>query len=181
MTSYGYSNSSNANTTSQNDYNNDVKPSNTCPPLSESISDIAWISNQVANVFAATTWDGNLRVFEVQTGYGNAINSKLQVKINSPLTACCWSPDNSAIFVGCGAGSIKAVDINSSNVMDIGKQNSGISGLHYVASQGCVMSTAYESNVGFWKPGNNGPVFNLDLGNKVFCSDFVNGIFAAGC
>ena len=164
------------------DYKTDIKTDNNCPPLTDTISDISWVTGQQANIFAATCWDGNLRLFEViQGAYGSSIQSKLQLKVNSPLTACCWSADNSALYIGCGDGSIKAVDINTSNIVDVGKQNAGISGLHYIPNQNVVIASAYENNIGFWKMGNNGPVFSMDVGNKVFCSDFQNYLYTAGC
>jgi hypothetical protein len=47
----------------QNDYNNDIKPDNTCQPLPDAISCIDWIGNNMGNIFACACWDGTLRVY----------------------------------------------------------------------------------------------------------------------
>lgn len=105
----------------------------------------------------------------------------MSTKINSPLTACCWSNDNSAVYIGCGDGSIKALDVNSQNVVDIGRASAGISSLHCIQSQNIIISTGYENNVHFWQPGNNSPVFSSNCENKIYCADFKENLLVAGC
>lgn len=47
----------------QDDYNNDIKPDNACLPLTEAVSCIDWIGNNMGNIFACAFWDGTLRVY----------------------------------------------------------------------------------------------------------------------
>jgi len=43
---------------SLDDYKNDVKPDQSMPQYSDSISSIAWASPNIGNYFATTSWDG---------------------------------------------------------------------------------------------------------------------------
>jgi hypothetical protein len=55
--------------TVNDDYNNDIKPDNSCSQLTDSISSISW-ANNLGPIFAATTWDGFLKIYEVaNNGY----------------------------------------------------------------------------------------------------------------
>ena len=45
-------------TTALDDYKNDVKPDQSVPPFGDSISSIAWASQQAPNLFCSVSWDG---------------------------------------------------------------------------------------------------------------------------
>lgn len=97
----------------------------------------------------------------------------------SPPMCSCWNADSTALYVGCMDGTIKIVDINTMNVSEIGKHNASINSLHYVPQQNILISTAYENNICFWQGGPS-PVLNVDVMNKVYVSDYKNGILAGG-
>lgn len=161
------------------DYNNssEIKPDNNSAPLPEAVSHIDWIPNNMGNVFAVTCWDGTLRVYEViNNGYSASITQKISTKAKAPLTKCAWSQDGQNIYVGDVTGLVQAYNIANGNFVDIGKHNAAISAIHVVPGQGIIITAAYENIINFWQPGNNQPVFVLDMGSKVFCSDFSNPI-----
>lgn len=167
--------------TTQDDYNNDIKPDNNCPPLPDAVSSIDWIGNNMGNMFACTCWDGTLRVYEVtNNGYTACLTQKVNAKAKNPLTKCVWSQDCQAIYVGDITGLIQAFNVQTQQFVDVGKHNAAISALHIVPGQNVIISAAYENTVHFWQPGNPQPVFSIDMGNKVFCSDFANPILLLG-
>ena len=104
----------------------------------------------------------------------------MNYKFNSPALKCCWNDQNSQIYVGLLDGSIKAFDLGSGQVGDVGRHNAGISSLHFVQGMNSLISTAYESNVYVWQIGNPNPVATFNAENKVFCSDFRFPTLVAG-
>lgn len=147
---------------SQDDYKNDIKPDQSMPNYADSISSIAWASAQIPNYFATTSWDGELRVLSVEQGqYGTAIFQKSSYKFNMPALKCVWSDQNNIIYVGLLDGSIKAYDLGSGQVADIGRHGAGISGLHFVQGMNAIVSTAYENNIHIWQPGSPNPVMTI--------------------
>ena len=71
-------------------------------------------------------------------------------------------------------------DLNSMSLgSDPGKQNAGISSVHFLPQLNCLVSTGYENTVNFWQ-GNQQPVMSIDVGNKIFCTDYKAGILAGG-
>lgn len=100
----------------QDDYKNDIKPGPNCAPFDEAISHIAWAPT-IPNVFAATTWSGQLRVYEVgSSSYGCAITQKGEYKFQQPAMRCVWNGDSSVIYVGLMDGTIKGLDVGSGQV-----------------------------------------------------------------
>jgi len=129
--------------TGTDDYNNDIKPDNSCSQLTDSISNISW-ANNMGPIFSVVTWDGFLKIYEVaNNGYSNCLLEKINIKAKYPLTQCLWSPDNKFIYVGDVTGAIQAFDIGSSSFLDIGKQNASISTLQMIAHQNVIVSGAY--------------------------------------
>lgn len=165
----------------QDDYKNDVKPDQSMPNFNDSISSIVWGNLQVPNYMAVTTWDGELRVLAVEPGqYGTAIFQKVSYKFNQPVLKAAWNDQNTQIYVGLLDGSVKAFDVQSQQIADIGKHNAGISSLHFVPGMNAIVSTAYENTVQIWQPGSPNPVMSIQADNKVFCSDFQFPTLIAG-
>ena len=166
------------------DYSHDVKLDQSVT-LGEGASSLVWMNptpmnNNFSTIFAGTFWDKTVRIFELGQGpMGASISQKAITNINSPATCCAWSSDNSSLYLGCGDGMIKKLDLNNMGMMDVGKHNAGVSTLNYINELNVLASTGYESKIHFWQ-GNPNPAFSLDVGNKVFCSDYKNGVMAGG-
>jgi len=101
-------------------------------------------------------------------------------KFNSPALKCCWNGQNNNVYVGLGDGSIKAYDLSTGSVVDVGKHSTPISSLHYINGQNILVSSGYENVINFWQPGNNQPVLNVSADSKVYTTDFQFPILIAG-
>lgn len=161
------------------DYSNDIKLDPSCQ-LPESASSIKWLSNPNMPIFASTCWDKSLRIFEVtQTPNGPGIYQKMMTTLNTVPLTTCWNADCSALYIGCMDGTIKLFDINTQSMNDIGKHNASVCNISYVPQQNVLITSAYENNIHFWQGGPN-PVFSVDVMNKVYASDYKNGVLAGG-
>lgn len=162
------------------DYKGDVKPDPSVPPFTDAFSSIAWAPS-VPQVFATTSWDGEMRIFDVsQNAYGAALLQKMSFKFASPALKCAWNDQSTQIYVGLMDGSIKVYDVNSGQTADVGRHTAGVSSLHFVAGMNAVISSGYEPNIHFWQLGNPNPVMTVNADNKVFTSDFSFPVLIAG-
>jgi hypothetical protein len=163
------------------DYKNDLKPDQSMPNYNDSVSSITWAPPQLPNFFATTSWDGELRVLAIEQGqFGMALFQKMSYKFPSPVLKSAWSDQQNHIYVGLLDGSIKCFDLGSSQVADIGRHNAAISSLHFAPGNNLLVSTAYESTVSVWQPGNPNPATSFNVDNKVFTSDLKFPVFVAG-
>lgn len=167
-------------TSCPDDYGKDIKPDQNNPPLPQSLSSIAW-SPSISTVFAATFWDGSLKLFEItQSQIGLSITERISFKHNYPALKCTWNNEGSQVYVGMADGLIKSFDINSQNIQDVGSHNSAISSLHMVPNQNILISSGYEEALNFWQVGNTNPIAQINMENKVFASDFQYPFLVAG-
>lgn len=161
------------------DYVNDIKLDQSVS-LADSASSLRWYQNPQMSIFAGTFWDKTIRIFEVtQANGGPTIVQKVMSTLPVAPTCSCWNADCTALYVGCVDGTIKMVDVNTMNVTDVGKHNASISNVHFVPQQNILISTAFENSINFWQ-GSPQPVLSVDVLNKVFVSDYKNGILAGG-
>lgn len=96
------------------------------------------------------------------------------------MTKCVWAQDGQFIYVGDITGLVQGFNVQTQQFSDIGKHTAAISALHIIPNQNILISAAFENNIHFWQPGNAQPVFSVDMGNKVFSSDFSNPILVTG-
>jgi WD40 repeat protein len=136
--------------------------------------------NPNMSIFSATFWDKSLRIFEIsQTPTGPAILQKAMTMLNMIPLCSCWNADCTALYVGCMDGTIQIVDLNTMVVNEIGRHNASVSNLHYVPQQSVLISNAYESKINFWQGGPN-PILSVDVADKVFVTDYKNGVLCGG-
>lgn len=156
-------------------------------PFMDSVSGMHWMpatqNNQYpGNMVAVTTWDGSLRVLEVvPNGGSGTIQEKYYIDNLTPITCFTWNSDtNTSITFGCVDGSIKNLDLTNNSITQIGKCNDIVHSVHYIPSSNTILSVGYDKVLNFWQRNNPQPVFIQTNNNKIYVSDYSNGIFAAG-
>lgn len=146
----------------QDEYNNDVKPDQTMPPFTDSISHIAWAPT-IPNVFACTTWDGELRIIEVtQNQFGRSLQQKFSTKMPQPALKCTWNDQSTQLFIGLIDGTVKAMDINTQQTADLFKHGSALSSLHFIPNLNSLICSGYDSIIKFYQIGNPSPCLTVD-------------------
>lgn len=133
-------------------------------------------------MFAVGTWDGGVRIFNMEPGEQNNIFAvqKFQLKLPAPVLSLCWNPQGTGLFVGCADNFVRAVDLSAGKSMEVGKHTGPVKDVFYVAQQNAIISTSYDKNINFWQMGNPNPIYNVNLQYKLYASEFQYPLFAAG-
>lgn len=126
----------------KNEYLTDIKPAEPFNNFTADISDISWASNN-SPIFAITSFDGELRVFEVMSGFKSQLTQQLSYKFALPVLKCTWNDQCNQIFVGLLDGSIKSYDLYTTQVVDIAKENTAISCLQFIPSMNSILTGGY--------------------------------------
>ncbi len=165
---------------SVNDFN--VDP--TTPPFQDAISSISWAPAPAggrSTMFAVGLWDGSVRVFNVENPQGVVVLSqKFEMKVGAPIMGITWNGQGNGLFAGCADGMVRAIDLQSTKSVDIGKHASPVKDVYFIPSQNAIMSTSYDKCINIWQMGNSSPIFSLPLPHKLYVSDFQYPIFAGG-
>jgi mRNA export factor len=139
--------------------------------------------------FACSLWDGTLKIYQVARNESNTsfrsnnffIKEKASINITNPwpLTTCTWSPDGNALFVGTCTGDVKALDINTGQLMDVGVHPAAINYLRYLPEHyNTLLTSAYENNVHFWDFKSKNAVQTLSFSKKIFKASYGGGVIA---
>lgn len=124
-------------------------------------------------MFAAGTWDGWVRVYNVEQKYNMiAIVQKYETKLSAPVMGISWNAQSNGLFVGCGDNSVKALDLTANKTIDIGKHNNAVKEVFYAPTQNAIISCSYDKTIQFWQLNNPNPVYTINLPQKVYCADF---------
>jgi len=165
-----------------NDFNCDTST----PPFDDSVSCITWTPplapGTKPTMFAVGTWDGSIRVFNVEQNQMGAVCvlQKFSMKLSAPVLGLAWNGQNNGLFAGCADNYIRAIDLSTSKSIDVGKHNSPVKDIFFVPAQNIIISTSYDKNINFWQMGNQNPAYNINLSHKIYVADFVSPIFGAG-
>ena len=91
------------------------------PPGADAFSALAWAPT--TNHIAATSWDGKVRVWEVQRGAGNAPVGgvgKLEFDAGAPLLDLAWKEDGQHAFIGGCGKTVKLWSLATNSATDVG-------------------------------------------------------------
>ncbi len=149
-------------TQNQDEYINDVKPDQSVPPFTDTISHIAWAPT-IPNIFACTTWDGDLRIIEVtQNQLGRCMQQRFFLKMPQPALKCTWNDQSSQLFIGLIDGTVKAMDINTQQTADIFKHTTAINSLHFIPNMNSLICSGYDTSIKCYQIGNPSPSLTID-------------------
>jgi len=104
------------------------------------------------------------------------------VNVGCPVFKVDWSDDNTIVFIGCSDGKVKALNVKSSQVSDIAN-HPGLTTMQVVNFKNnmIVVTMGSDSNIVFWKPGQNNPLMSTKMNKVPFVSDFSSPYLAIGC
>lgn len=88
----------------------------------DSISCISW-SSTTETRFAVGTWDGQVKVFNVQQKNGQLILVLEYARCCKwPVTAICWHGSQNVLYLGCSNGDISELVLESDEIYQIANE-----------------------------------------------------------
>lgn len=140
----------------------------------DTVSSIQWIPNQQLRLFAASTWDGKVHIYDVAlNGYQKFITQKFVFSSqNEPILSISWKKDASMIFAGCGDNTVKAFDVGSGKSMVIGSHDGPVNSVYWIDQMNAVMSVGFNQQIKFWQLGNSNPVAGIQADYRIYAADF---------
>ena len=156
----------------------DISLANPADEPTDTISSIAWSSNPAEKVFACSSWDSQIHIFDVSTTH-SSLTSRVKLATEHPCLSVCWGDDMNRLFAGSIDGSLRAFDIIGNQSIDIG-QHDGVKDLHWMAAARTLCSLGYDKKIRFWDLRQKKPAGEFDLGEKAFCSSLVFPMLGVG-
>lgn len=159
------------------------KPEDTCSSLCFS---------PAAELLAATSWDGHLRIWEISPNGGTSAKTAVQLgqqaATNPPILCSAWSPDGSKVFGGGASPNGVMLDMQSGQSIPFAQHESQISqcaiaGMNSPPQmQNMLVTGSYDRTIKFWDIRQNStqPVHTASVPERVYAMDLVGRLMVVG-
>ncbi|ONH76482.1 Nucleoporin GLE2 [Saccharomyces cerevisiae] len=140
-------------------------------PAEDSISDIAF-SPQQDFMFSASSWDGKVRIWDVQNGVPQG---RAQHESSSPVLCTRWSNDGTKVASGGCDNALKLYDIASGQTQQIGMHSAPIKVLRFVqcgpSNTECIVTGSWDKTIKYWDMRQPQPVSTVMMPERVYSMD----------
>lgn len=146
----------------------------------DTISRISWYKKQDSYVFACTSWDGTLRVYECMSlNIAPYINQVASFSFDAPLTSFCWVKEMHFFIVGTADGRVIFFDAQQKTQKLLNRHNFGIREVFFDEENEMVISVDCETSIKFTSfTTGESKVINVQF--KISCVDYKDRFLALG-
>jgi mRNA export factor len=131
------------------------------------------------NYLVATTWEGEVRCYDIDSGSGKANPVSMQ-RHEKPVLCCGWKSDGSAIFSGSADGKGMMWHLATNSWTQIAQHDGPISGIFYSELPSpCVITSSWDRTVKFWDVSGaptGTPMGTLQMPDRVYAMDVVGNV-----
>jgi len=138
------------------------------PQPGDTVSKISW--SPKANLIAASSWDKQVRVWEVNPSNGQS-QGKLNTGFEAPVLSCSWTPDGQRIVA---AGCDKKVffwDLATNKTQQVGQHDAPVCFAQFVPEINCVVSGSWDKSLRFWDGRQAQPAMGVNLPERLYSGD----------
>jgi mRNA export factor len=153
----------------QSQPHNPMKDFEVTQPPDDSISSVRF--SPKANFLVATSWDNNIRCWEIQDS-GQSV-PKAQQSHTGPVLGCCWHADGTKVFTASCDKTTKMWDLNSNQAIAVAQHEAPIKTCHWIqgSSYSCLMTGSWDKTLKFWDTRTPNPVLTFQLPERCYCAD----------
>ncbi|MEN2499561.1 MAG: Poly(A)+ RNA export protein rae1 [Marteilia pararefringens] len=146
-------------------------------PPADSVSCLKFqeASNSATILLAASSWDGTLSVWQVDSSSCKS-ECKFRKTVTTqaiPVLHISWYKDSSKIFCAMADNTIKAVCLQTQQVVDIGSHNGPVSSCHFYEASNVelLLSASYDKSLKFWDLRQTANPYVVNMSERVTCAD----------
>jgi len=140
----------------------------------DTVSALVWSPNTQVRYLGAASWDSKVRLYEATaSGMSKALVLKSTMTVEEPLLSLAWTSDLSKMFGACVNNSVKAIDVQSGQSINVGMHDAGVKDVYWLESLNLVCSLSFDKTMRIWDCRQSTPVQGFNLGHKVFASDLL--------
>ncbi|CAG8619893.1 14008_t:CDS:2 [Gigaspora margarita] len=146
-------------------------------PPNDGISDMKF--SPVADYLAVSSWDNNVRIYEVNATAGNA-TGKAIYSHEKPALCCDWSKDGSKVISGGADNAGRCFDITTQQSMQIAIHDQPIRCIKYIDQTYLVATGSWDKTIKYWDMRSPSPVLNVTLPERCYAMDVIYPLMVVG-
>ncbi|KAI1106929.1 WD40 repeat-like protein [Jackrogersella minutella] len=138
----------------------------------DTISSVSW--SPIANHLTAASWDGKVRIYDVNTSTGAARGAAM-LAAEGPILDCDWAKDGSMVVAGGADRKIHLLHLATGQQASLGPHDAPVRGTRFVDVPGCnapiVASGSWDKTVRFWDLRQRDPLASIACEERVYAMD----------
>ncbi|KAI9501885.1 RNA export factor gle2 [Coemansia spiralis] len=139
-------------------------------PPSDSVSELAF--NPKANFLAASSWDNEVRIWEVMDTGASA--GKASYSHQAPALCCAWSKDGSKVASGGADKAGRMMDISTGQTTQIAQHDGPIRCIKFVEAENSspiVATASWDKTLKYWDLRQQSPIGTVNLPERAYAMD----------
>ncbi|CAI8043404.1 mRNA export factor [Geodia barretti] len=147
-------------------------------PPNDSISKLAF--SPTANYLIASSWDNNVRCWEVQEN--GQSEAKAEQNHSAPVLDCCWHVDGTKVFTASCDKTCKVWDLQTNQATPVAIHDAPIKSVAWIQAPNysCILTASWDKTLKFWDLRQQTPVGQLQLPERAYCMDVMYPMAVVG-
>ena len=146
-------------------------------PPDDGVSSLSWSPS--ANYLAAGSWDGGVRVWEVNdAGQSNPVSEQ---KHEGPVLDVAWSDDGSQVFSGGCDNAVYGWDLGSGTFQQVAGHDAPVRAVQWCGALNALATASWDGTLRFWDLRTPEPICTHQLPGKVRAMDAVHPTLVVAC
>lgn len=137
-------------------------------PPADSISHVTW--SPKGNFLAATSWDNQVRVWEVHANNRNS-TAKAQTTDDQPILHASWSGDGSKIYFGGCNNQAKCWDLVQNKAVQVAAHQAPIKSCIWIEELNALCTGSWDKTIKYWDLRSPNPVAQVQLPERLYSMD----------
>ncbi|KAI7862035.1 WD40-repeat-containing domain protein [Spinellus fusiger] len=156
----------------------DSKDFEVTSPPTDGISALSFSSQ--ANFLAASSWDEQVRIYEVQSS-GNTI-PRTAYSHQGPVLSVAWSKDGTKVVSGGGDAVGRMFDVTTGQFTQIASHEAPIKSIQFLDQTPHVVATgSWDKTLQYWDLRSPSSIGKLSLPDRCYSMDIQGSLLVAGC
>ncbi|CAG8449358.1 3487_t:CDS:2 [Ambispora gerdemannii] len=147
-------------------------------PPTDGITQLAF--SPIADYLAVSSWDNQVRIYEVNQAAGSAVGKALYPH-EGPALCCTWSKDGTKVFSGGADKAGRMFDTATGQAMQVAQHDAPIKCIKWVDSGATsVLATgSWDKTLKYWDLRTPQPVLNVSLPERCYAMDLIFPLMVA--
>ncbi len=147
----------------------------TSPPT-DGISSLSW--SPTANFIVATSWDKNVRCWEVQAN--GQSQPKAMVSHSQPVLCCDWSADGTTVFAGDCDRAVQSWNLQTNQQTKIAEHQAPVRHLKFISEMNLLVTASWDKTLKYWDLRSPNAVFTHQLPERCYALDCQHPLLVVG-
>eukprot|EP01137_Pigoraptor_chileana_P006248 Opistho-2@50395 len=133
----------------------------------------------VANHLVATSWDNQVRCWEINAATGASV-PKAAITHDAPVLSASWHSDGSKVFTGGCDKLVKMWDLPTNQQMQVAVHDAPIRHVIWLPSANMLVTASWDKSIRYWDTRSPTPALSVALPERCYAADATGALLLVG-